>query len=761
MRKCILALAALLSLTSAASAHIVPPVPFVEIGSLRDVHQAAFAIFQTYAGPPQIFYNIVSDGGANCSGPATAVSRTFDINHTTKVLTTTVDTFASGDVGKAIILPQAGFGTETWTTTIASFTDARNVVLTATFKNVSGSTQTIAFGFDASPNFKTFNTWARANQGSSNQVVLAIPNGSHCWFGTTQAITGLLINSYFGGINNLIVEGTGATIDATNGSGFFLGAQGQYEVGLTNVNGKSARLQTVSAGSTSVQLTAASLAAGYISRFTVGNTIMVSGLDLQTGWQQNYGVPSNHQFFDWPKITAIDAGTGVISLDRPLTNDYLDTWPEYYNGSSGGLDQGGPATAYAINPLWDATIEYRGLTIVAGQSYVAVRNVTFRNVTWTGCCGTVPSQNETFAVYDSLFDTYASPGWEVDKLIGTVIFDNSTVKRIDFQSSSTNRLVMTNSSITTAMFGTPKNAQITDTFFNLFRPGAWTNGASTGSLVCTRCDVTDFQFNGGLNQNFASSVFAMSGGVITVANVDNTGANGPPHRLFVPGNNIYLTTTGYASVGLLQTTTQTQDATNVYTQTNDAGGFPGLAGYTPQWIVHPAPQFTCDACTGDPELVATNIQSGATPLAPLGEYSSRENLTLGTPFVTAATLQVRGKISSLTINVTTAYNGTGSATMFAAAPFGLTTIKQSDWTTFSWHPQINLKQVGERVLTPSGVTCDGVAAPTGCSGDNLGTALPEAVWIQNGLGVGLGTSLSAGTTPVVTITARTDQGVVP
>lgn len=746
MRKCILALIALLSLTNAG--------------------YAAFAIFQTYS-TPQIFYNIVTDGGANCSGPATAVSRTFDINHTTKVLTTTVDTFASGDVGKAIILPEAGFGTETWTTTIASFSDARNVVLTATFKNVSGSTQTIVFGFDASPNFKTFNTWARANQGSNNQVVLTIPSGNHCWFGVGQSISGLLPNSYFGGINNLIVEGTGATIDATNGSGFWLGAQGQIEIGLTDVNGKSARLQTVSAGATSVQLTAASLAAGYISRFTVGTTIMVSGLDIQTGYNQNYGVPSNHQFFDWPKITAIDAGTGTLSLDRPLTNDYLDTWPEYYNGSSGGLDQGGPATAYAINPLWDAAIEYRGLTVIAGQSYAPVRSVTFRNVTWTGCCGTIPTQNETFAVYNSTFNTDASPGWEVDKLIGTVIFDNTTVQRIDFQSSSVNNLLMSNSSITRAMFGTPKSAQITDTSFNVFRPGAWTNGASTGALICTRCNVTDFQFSGGLIQNLASSVYSMSSGVVTVANADNTGANGPPHRIFVPGNNIYLYTSGYTTVGLLQSGAQTQDATNVYTQTSEAGGFPGIAGYSPQWIVHPAPQFTCDACTGDPELVGINIQNGAAALAALGTYMKRDYA----PVVNfgAGSMSVRGRLISLTIDVTTAAVGTGSLTLSPTAQFSFTTVDQSTWTDFNWFPTINLKQVGTRVITPSGATCNG--SPGGCAGDVInapsggsGGYPPSTAWIQNGIGPDVfGASFpgSFSVTPVFSMTIQTDQGVVP
>ena len=70
---------------------------------------------------------------------------------------------------------------------------------------------------------------------------------------------------------------------------------------------------------------------------------------------------------------------------------------------------------------------------------------------------------------------------------------------------------------------------------------------------------------------------------------------------------------------------------------------------------------------------------------------------------------------------------------------------------YDWWPTINLKVAGERVITPSGVTCNGV--PGGCSGDlNM---------IQNGMGPSLPSKLGGGGAPKFTITARTDQGVVP
>lgn len=70
MRKIALLLAALLCLTSAASAHIVQPVPFAGIGSLEDItHNAAFAIYQT-ALPTRVQKNLVTDYGATCNGVA-------------------------------------------------------------------------------------------------------------------------------------------------------------------------------------------------------------------------------------------------------------------------------------------------------------------------------------------------------------------------------------------------------------------------------------------------------------------------------------------------------------------------------------------------------------------------------------------------------------------------------------------------------------------------------------------------------------------
>lgn len=661
MRRLLVALAALVSLSSAAN--------------------AAFAIFQTASGPPQIYYNIVTDGGAVCDGVT-----------------------------------------------------------------------------DTAPVFKTFNTWARANQGAGNQVVLTVPNGATCFFGTSQSISGVTIfNAWAAGINNLIVEGAGATLTSVGGSSFFLGGQGQIQIGLASASGKSARIQTVSAGATQVVLTAASLSAGYVSRFSAGQWILVTGVDIQNLWNAPYGYPSNPQFFEWRQITNVDGGTGVITLDRALTNSYLSTWPNYNAGSNFEVDSGGPGTIYALNDTWGKTVEYRGLTISqSGQTYANIRNVTYRNVTFTGSYGAIPTQNETFTAIGSSWPTAIV---EVDKMVGTIAIDGSTIYRLDFQSSSINLLTMNNSAITNAMYGSPKRSEIVDTSFAILRPGAFAYGLSTGAFICTRCAVTTFEDTGGIFHNNPSD-YSMSGGEITFANTSVAGA-GPPQRVFVPGGNVFWTASGYLTTGLFRSQTLTQDPTFTHVQTNEAGTFPTIGTNIPQLRTHPAPQWTCDACTGAVAIVATNIQNGATPLAPLAEYAFRSFAPTSSPG-TQGDLRARGNIVSLTIDVTTASTHTGAITLNTTSQFNnLTTVRQSTWTNFSWGPQINLKQVGTRVITPSGVTCNGVAAPTGCAGDSLGTALPEAVWVQEKISPYLLGTFSGGVDPQFTMTLRTNQGVVP
>src|SRR4051812_27128670 len=127
-----------------------------------------------------IFYNIVTDGGAQCSG-LQEVPKVVSIISGTNSLTVTTNTFTSSDVGKYISIQGAGnaaFGTNaplfTRIAGVGPYSGTQTITLAARAQtSLSSATKLIRYGFDDAWAFRNFNKWARANQGSpANQVVL-------------------------------------------------------------------------------------------------------------------------------------------------------------------------------------------------------------------------------------------------------------------------------------------------------------------------------------------------------------------------------------------------------------------------------------------------------------------------------------------------------------------------------------------------------------------------------------------------------------
>ncbi len=633
---------------------------------------------------------------------------------------------------------------------------------------------------DTAPAFWQFRTWALANQGSSSRVVLNISAGGVCLFDTNAGTVGGPLagvsNTFVAGIHNLLVDGgAGATLK-TGASGYWLGNFGVCQAGLSSGSGCSARLQTANSGATTVTLTSASLSAGYVSRFAIGDWVMFGGIDTQGEWQYSCGFPMNQHYFEWRQITNINVGTGAITIDRPLTNTYLDTWPSYNSGNPPGpgtcggeqADNGGPATIWKVGfagAEWSNVAEFRGLTFDngSGQIYAQMRNVTYRNVTFTGPQGAIPTQNETWACYNCTW-TDGAAEVEVDKLIGTIIFDNSTLYRMDFQSSSINSLIMNNSTISGALYGTPKSSTITDSTFGILRIGAYAYGVSTGSIVCTRCNVTTYEQGGIAQDSRNPSSWTMSGGVITFANSTVAGA-GPISRIMVPGANVRFQTNNYPfgwNIGpTFQVLSITQDATNTYVQTSLAGSQPTISNFPAatyvMFLSQSVPSFTCIDCTGDPTMLVQDSTRGAPANLPpqsWGKYDFAPT-SHGDNFG----WNMWGALTSISINVTQAFTGSGDGELRLSEFNNIFLVDRTDYSSVTYGPTINTKVAGERIVTPSGVTCNG--SPGACSGDTNLT-WPTNGWLQDGIGVWMEGNLSGGgVKPLITITVITDQGVVP
>src|SRR6266511_2467905 len=109
------------------------------------------------------------------------------------------------------------------------------------------------------------------------------------------------------GLYNVTISGYGATVDS-----LFIGTKGLLRDDFDH----SARIQSVSAGATSVDL----MTSADASKFSVGQWVLVCGLSLQT-----WGYPPNWQFFEYKQITNISGS--VVTLADALDYSYKSTWP--------------------------------------------------------------------------------------------------------------------------------------------------------------------------------------------------------------------------------------------------------------------------------------------------------------------------------------------------------------------------------------------------------------------------------------------------
>jgi hypothetical protein len=142
------------------------------------------------------------------------------------------------------------------------------------------------------------------------QVRLLVPPGNYHLSGNISFVTRANEDV---GIKNSIVNAYGAATDQA-----WIGPIGT----IVNDFAHSARIESVSAGATSVKVIAAGChPATDVSIFSEGDCVCIGGLGMQPD-----SFPPNLGYFEFPKITRID-GQG-IHLSRALENDYLATWPD-------------------------------------------------------------------------------------------------------------------------------------------------------------------------------------------------------------------------------------------------------------------------------------------------------------------------------------------------------------------------------------------------------------------------------------------------
>ena len=149
------------------------------------------------------------------------------------------------------------------------------------------------------------------SQGSALAKLYMPPGNYH--LATTNGFTSIDNSPTFPAAQNATISGWGAAVDAA-----FIGPIGSIFQDQVH----SSRFGTTSAGATSITLiNSGAHSTSEISRFSVGQWVMISGLGLQ-----NYGYPPNFQYNEYRQITGTSAAT--ISFTDPLLYSYGSTWPE-------------------------------------------------------------------------------------------------------------------------------------------------------------------------------------------------------------------------------------------------------------------------------------------------------------------------------------------------------------------------------------------------------------------------------------------------
>ncbi|HEY6329415.1 MAG TPA: hypothetical protein VI756_08755 [Blastocatellia bacterium] len=530
--------------------------------------------------------------------------------------------------------------------------------------------------------FTAFNTWALSWQAShSGLIELVIPSGATAML-TVSGETGWFAK----GIKQLLVSGYGATFsDGGSGNAFWLGGYGVAEDNL-----HSARVATVTAGASSITLVTPSQS----SLFTVGSWALMAGVDLQ-----GFGYPPNPAFHDYVQISSINSGTGVITFTAPLQYSYESTWPVYEAGDSSDTDLGGAATLYALDPSWNTSVEYDGLTFnTSGQTVSVGRQVTYKGITCVGGGSVYPTMDLSWSLVNASMPT---SNIEMDKIVTNVSISGSTIKSIDFQSSSIDNFTMTSSVISNYLHGGPKNATISNCTIQQLEPGAWGYGASAG-MALSNCTINSPIAPLGADGS-GLGTYTIRSGVLTVPN-----SAGPQHWA-VPGASVYLTG-GQANEYSLTVVDLSQDSTNTYIQTSLSGGYPTIPGSSSTFVAYPATTFTCSGCSGDPTAVDASLApSGNTFFSYANRTLTRSNIGTSQPVI-----PVWGNLISLSVNVITPYTGVQSTLTLNIGPGGVL-VQNSSGAFAVYQPTFNLKVAGLRTITPTGVTGaqsgDSITAP--------------------------------------------------
>jgi hypothetical protein len=202
-------------------------------------------------------------------------------------------------------------------------------------------------------------------------------------------------------------------------------------------------IRSAPAGSKTIELSAASDAA----HFFAGCHVIVAGSD-----EMNYGYPPAERYFDYETVTAVEANTGVLTLDHALVNSYDSRWSNQLNSSVAT-----PTGAPAVTPIdgtgggWIDMFVIEGVTFLDNPNHrqadgvngaVYIQGVGDFECIKCSVGSLVP--HESFRV--KFTDSKIVDSTEPDKELDTLMIQGGTVNAIS-ECVSVNHLIVRDSVI--------------------------------------------------------------------------------------------------------------------------------------------------------------------------------------------------------------------------------------------------------------------------------------------------------------------------
>lgn len=657
--------------------------------------------------------NLVSDFGGIGDGQRATLTATITSGTGALSVSAGTGSFAPGDVLKAIAI-WSGNNYYFGQITARSSADAITISPNIAFAMASASAD-ILWGTDNTNAFTGVSgSWRAYAQTQTNPLdipILDIPDGNYAFLSGSAAGAAM----HFGVLNSVKVTGLSGVaancklMQFRNGEMRF-GTDPPIVAnrGLTNSGGNSARLQTASAGATSIFLVDPTT---YGARIVVGRACLLAAYDMQGIYENFLGYPPNSFFYEWNVVTAYNSGTGEVTLLTPLTQTYKSTYPRWgLENTLSGSDQGGPFTIWVALDGYNNTVTLENMTIDSphNQCSIPMRYWIGNNLVIAGP-GLYPSQNDIVELNNCVYPQVL----EIDKMVNQVTWNNSTIRGLQQQSASPNRMIINGGTIDkleTAKYTEANNVAFTNEASVVVGVSSF---GRTDRVVLNNCTgITIFQRGGGTTDDLdgtsgvgskanASDFYTFVGGVIKFPKtLNNDGGHIPanggqqnPTRLFAPGTWIL-----FDDKYLDQIDDVYEDGTYCYVKFKNTTSWP----FTPvtRLKVHPCPDFTMTTCTGTaPELEDWNQ---ATPRIPLYSYSKRTLVggpTSATGLPSAQRPILLGRLVYEKTNVTIPYVAAGTLTFKDHQFTNRAYVKLSDWTTSNTYGNtVNMKIGGERVI---------------------------------------------------------------